>query len=172
MKSGEQMARMGEYAVSREAGALLTALGLGSCIGLALFDRRTGVAGLAHILLPTGNPTAEDPPVKYAPTGVPFLIKEVVALGARRPRLEAVLVGGASMFATSPSSGLEVGQRNEAAVREELGRARIPVISAETGGNRGRTVRVYLDDGCRVTAKVAGGKEETLVEATTVGAAA
>ena len=171
MKTGEQMARMGEYAVSREAGALLTALGLGSCIGLALVDRRTGVAGLAHIVLPTGNPTPDDPPVKYAPAGVPFLIKEVLALGARRPRLEAVLVGGASMFATSPSSGLEVGQRNEAAVRAELGRAGIPVISHATGGNRGRTVRVYLD-GCRVTAKVAGGKEETLVEATTAGAAA
>ena len=171
MKSGEQMARMGEYAVSREAGALLTALGLGSCIGLALVDRRTGVAGLAHIVLPIGNPAADDPPVKYAPTGVPFLIELVVALGARRPRLEAVLVGGASMFATSPSAGLEVGQRNEAAVREELGRARIPILAAQTGGNRGRTVRVYLD-GCRVTAKVAGGTEETLVEAAPVGAAA
>ena len=171
MKSGEQMARMGEYAVSREAGSVLTALGLGSCIGLALLDRRTGVAGLAHIVLPTGHPSADDPPVKYAPTGVPHLIKELVALGARRPRLEAVLVGGASMFATSPSSGLEVGQRNEEAVREELGRARIPIVAAETGGSRGRTVRVYLD-GCRVTAKVAGGKEETLVGAMTAGASA
>ena len=171
MKSGEQMARMGEYAVSRDAGARLTALGLGSCIGLALVDRRTGVAGLAHIVLPTGNPSTDDPPVKYAPTAVPFLVGQVVALGARRARLEAVLVGGASMFAAGPSAGLEVGQRNEAAVRDELGRVRIPVIAAETGGNRGRTVRVYLD-GCRITAKVAGGTEETLVEAISVGAAA
>ncbi len=171
MKTGEQMARMGEYAVSREAGALLIALGLGSCIGLALVDRRTGVAGLAHIVLPAGNPAADDPPVKYAPTGVPFLVKEIVALGARRPRLEAVIVGGASMFATSPSAGLEVGQRNEAAVREELGRARIPVLAAATGGNRGRTVRVHLD-GCRVSAKVAGGVEETLLEGAVAGVAA
>ena len=171
MKPGEQMARMGEYAVSREAGGLLTALGLGSCIGLALIDRRTGVAGLAHIVLPTGTPTADDPPVKYAPTAVPFLIAKVVELGARRLRLEAVLVGGASMFATSPSAGMEVGQRNEAAVREQLGRSRIPVLACATGGNRGRTVRVHLD-GCRITAKLAGGTEQTLVEAAAVGAAA
>ena len=171
MTAGEQMARMGEFAVSRDAGARLTALGLGSCIGLALVDRRTGVAGLAHIVLPGGAPTPDDPPVKYAPIGVPLLIEELLALGARRTRLEAVLVGGASMFAASPSSGLEVGQRNEAAVRDELGRMRIPVLAAATGGNRGRTVRVYLD-GCRVTAKVAGGNEETLVEASPVGAAA
>jgi chemotaxis protein CheD len=136
-----------------------------------MVDRRSGVAGLAHIVLPAGDPTNDDPPVKYAPTAVPFLIAQVVALGARRTRLEAVLVGGASMFATSPSAGLEVGQRNEAAVRAALGRVGIPVLAAQTGGNRGRTVRVYMD-GCRVTAKVAGGSEETLVEATPVGAAA
>ena len=171
MNPGEQMARMGEYAVSRVPGARLTALGLGSCIGLALVDRRTGVAGLAHVVLPTGIPSPDDPPVKYAPTAVPFLIEELIALGARRARLEAVLVGGASMFAAGASAGLEVGQRNEAAVRDGLRRARIPVIAAETGGNRGRTVRVYLD-GCRVTAKVAGGAEQTLVAAIGVGAAA
>ena len=169
MKAGEQMARMGEYAVSRDAGVLLTALGLGSCIGLALVDRRTGVAGLAHVVLPTGTPAGDDPPVKYAPTAVPLLIREVVALGARRARLEAVLVG-ASMFATSPSAGMEIGQRNEAAVRDELDRSRIPVVASATGGKRGRTVRVYLD-GCRITAKVAGGVEETLAAAA-VGAAA
>lgn len=171
MKPGEQMARMGEYAVAKDADGILTALGLGSCIGLALVDRRTGVAGLAHVVLPSGNPAAEDPPVKYAPSGVPFLVEQVVALGARRIRLEAALVGGASMFASASSTGMEVGQRNEAAVREELKRLRIPVIAAATGGNRGRTVRVYLD-GCRVTAKVAGGTEEILVEASRVGVAA
>lgn len=170
MKPGEQMARMGEYAVAKDADGILTALGLGSCIGLALVDRRTGVAGLAHVVLPGGNPAPDDPPVKYAQFGVPFLVERVVALGARRTRLEAALVGGASMFAGS-GSGMEVGQRNEAAVREELMRVRIPVVAAATGGNRGRTVRVYLD-GCRITAKVAGGTEEILVEASRVGAAA
>ena len=171
MKPGEQMARMGEYAVARDAGGILTALGLGSCIGLVLVDRRTGVAGLAHVVLPAGNPAAGDPPVKYAPSGVPFLVAQVVALGARRTRLEAVLVGGASMFASASNAGMEVGQRNEAAVREELERLRIPVIAAATGGNRGRTVRVHLD-GCRITAKVAGGAEEILVETSHVGVAA
>lgn len=170
MKPGEQMARMGEYAVARDADGILTALGLGSCIGLALVDRRVGAAGLAHVVLPAGTPAADDPPVKYAPSAVPFLVEQVVALGGRRIRLEAVLVGGASMFAGS-SSGMEVGQRNEAAVREALGRVRIPIIATATGGKRGRTVRVYLD-GCRVTAKVAGGTEEILVESSRAGVAA
>ena len=56
---------------------------------------------------------------KFADHAVPELVKRVSALGARRPMLEAVLVGGASMFAGTGSS-LEVGSRNEAAVRAEL----------------------------------------------------
>src|SRR3712207_8574822 len=49
-------------------------------------------------------------------TAVPALIAQMEDLGSRPGRLEAVLVGGASMFAAA-AGGLEVGQRNEAAVR-------------------------------------------------------
>lgn len=169
MRAGEQMARMGEYATSRDPQGRLTALGLGSCIGLALIDRRAGVAGLAHIVLPTGTPLADDPPVKYARTGVPHLIEQVIALGGRRTRLRAVMVGGASMFSTN--SNMEVGLRNAAAVRAELERARIPITAEATGGNRGRTIQVYVGEG-RVTARVAGAVEEDLLSSALVGALA
>jgi chemotaxis protein CheD len=52
-------------------------------------------------------------------------------------------------------AGLDIGQRNDAAVREELTRLRIPVAAAETGGSRGRTVRVDVQTGV-VSAKAAG----------------
>jgi chemotaxis protein CheD len=65
------------------------------------------------------------------------------------------------MFATS-STTLEVGQRNEAAVRDQLKTLRIPVIAAETGGKRGRTIRVYVDT-TMVTVREAGGKDHELV---------
>ena len=48
----EIMVRMGEFACPRTAGDVLVSLGLGSCIGLALIDRRAAVAGLAHVVLP------------------------------------------------------------------------------------------------------------------------
>lgn len=165
----ELMARMGEYAVSADRDDVLVGLGLGSCIGLALVDRRSNVAGLAHVVLSKGEPAAGDPPVKYAHIGVPYLLKQVVAQGARKMRLEAVLVGGASMFVSK--NGLEVGQRNEAAVREALEKLRIPVVAADTGGKRGRTVRVYMADG-RVTSRLAGGPEELLLKPYAVGVAA
>ena len=155
------MVRMGELAASAVAGDVLVSLGLGSCIGLALLDRRTGVAGLAHVVLPESGGTDTANELKFADRAVPELVDRVVAAGARRLRLEAALVGGASMFATS-SAALEVGQRNEAAVREQLKTLRIPVIAAETGGKRGRTIRVHVDD-ARVTVREAGGKDHELV---------
>jgi chemotaxis protein CheD len=71
------------------------------------------------------------------------------------------MAGGASMFATSGDT-LEVGRRNEAAVREALKLARIPVTAADCGGNKGRTLRVYVDQG-RVTVRPAGAPESDLL---------
>jgi chemotaxis protein CheD len=165
----ETMVRMGELAASAVAGDVLVSLGLGSCIGLALLDRRLPVAGLAHVVLPVSGGHAAPGTWKFADHAVPELINRVVKLGARRPMLEAVLVGGASMFAVSKSS-LEVGQRNEAAVRDLLRAERINVIATETGGSRGRTIRVHVGSH-KVTVREAGGTEKALVPGA-VGAAA
>ena len=103
----------------------------------------SAIAGLAHVVLPASGGHASPSSYKFADRAVPELIERVVAAGGRRPMLDAVLVGGASMFTVS-SATLEVGQRNEAAVRDQLATARIPVIAAETGGDRGRTIRVHV----------------------------
>ena len=155
----ELMARMGELCATSGAEGLV-ALGLGSCIGLVLLDRRKGVAGLAHVVLPAAEGHGDLNPLKFADNAVPELVSRVVRLGARKAMLEAVLVGGASMFAGAGST-LEVGSRNEAAVREALAKARIKVVAAATGGTRGRTVRVDPAAGL-VTVRVAGAKDEPL----------
>jgi chemotaxis protein CheD len=160
----ETMVRMGELAASAVGGDVLVSLGLGSCIGLALVYRRAGIAGLAHIVLPASGGSAPSDAYKFADIAVPELIARVVAAGGRRQMLEAALVGGASMFAVS-SSSLEVGQRNEAAVRDLLDELRISVVASETGGARGRTIRVYVGTR-RVTVREAGGTELDLVAGT------
>lgn len=160
MAAPETMVRMGELAVSSVPGDVLVAVGLGSCIGLALLDRRLGIAGLAHIVLPQSQAPVNENPNKFADLAVPQLVAELTELGARRIRLEAVLVGGASMFSAS-SSSLEVGQRNEAAVRELLAARHIPVVAEATGGSRGRTIRVDVASGA-VTVREAGGRDTEL----------
>ena len=68
-------------------------------------------------------------------------------------------------------TGLDVGQRNESAVREQLAGLRIPVAAAETGGAKGRTIRVAVERGA-VTAKAAGEPESPLYPALSVQVAA
>jgi chemotaxis protein CheD len=161
MAASETMVRMGELAVSSTPGHVLVSLGLGSCIGLALVDRRMGVAGLAHIVLPQSQGHVNENTRKFADLAVPELLAELVEAGARKVRLEAVVVGGASMFAVSAAS-LEVGQRNEAAVLELMKAHRIPVVASATGGSKGRTIRVEVGTSA-VTVREAGGKEEELL---------
>lgn len=166
MTVSETMVRMGELAASSASGHVLVSLGLGSCIGLALMDRRLGIAGLAHVVLPHSPEHAPENPRKFADFAVPALIVELETLGARTARLEAVLVGGAAMFAIS-STSLDVGQRNETAVRALLAGLRIPVLATATGGNRGRTIRVDVAT-TAVTVREAGGKNTELLAGTRV----
>ena len=60
---------MGELAASAVADDVLVSLGLGSCIGLALMDRRLGVAGLAHVVLPVSSGNAPTNSWKFADSG-------------------------------------------------------------------------------------------------------
>lgn len=156
----ELMARMAEIAVSRYEADVLVALGLGSCIGLALLDRSSPVAGLAHVVLPESR-EGTTVPGKFADTAVPELLRQMIAFGATRSRLQAVLVGGAQMFATGASGSLDIGRRNEQAVRTALAVAGIAITAAVTGGSCGRTMRIHLGSGL-VTCKVAGGTEEQI----------
>jgi chemotaxis protein CheD len=147
--------RMGEIAATQNAGDVLVGLGLGSCIGLVIVDDRGPVAAMAHIVLPESNGNAAAAG-KFADTAIPQLIHELTAIGATRSRLSAILVGGAQMFATAGK--LDVGSRNEQAVRAGLQAHGIPVRAAVTGGGSGRTMRVYL--GSRsITCKQAGLEE-------------
>src|SRR5690348_1563317 len=138
----EIMVRMGELAASKAAGDVLVTIGLGSCIGLALVDRRRSLAGLAHVMLPSATDAKDTSPAKFADRAVPALLEKLGRLGAVPSQLEAVIVGGAQMFALSGGSGLDIGGRNERAVRDALKSFGIPVRAAETGGSNGRTIRV------------------------------
>jgi chemotaxis protein CheD len=153
------LVRMGELAASASAGDVLVCVGLGSCIGLALVCRDGRACGLAHIVLPESSGREAERPAKYAEYGVPALVAALGALGAGPDSLDAVLVGGAQMF--SMSTGMEIGARNEAAVRAALQGFGIPITATATAGGVGRTVRVHVATG-NVTVREAGSTEETL----------
>jgi chemotaxis protein CheD len=157
----ETMVRIGELAVSGAADDVLVAIGLGSCIGLVVVDRGRRVAGLAHIMLPdSASGSSGGPPARFADVAIPKLLDGVLKQGGSRSSLEAVLVGGASMFSTTAVT-LDIGSRNSAATKVALDALRIPIRASATGGTKGRTVRVRVGAN-QVVAREVGGAEVEL----------
>jgi chemotaxis protein CheD len=139
---------MADYKTTTHPGILIT-LGLGSCVGIALFEPSTKIIGLAHIMLPTSKiakTTVNE--AKFADTAIVRLVEDMVKLGANRKTIKAKLAGGAQMFNfTNSSDTIRIGLRNVEASREMLAQLDIPIISEDVGGNHGRTIELYSDDG-------------------------
>lgn len=117
--------------------------GLGSCVGIVLFDSLNKVAGLAHIMLPdSGLAKAGDMnKAKYANTAIEELLNLIVRSGGKAYHLKAKIAGGAQMFQfTSGSDLMRIGPRNVDAVKEELKRLNITLVGEDVGGNSGRTI--------------------------------
>jgi len=127
---------------------ILTTLGLGSCVGIALYDKVTRVSGLAHAMLPDSTKINNNSnKSKFVDTSVIELIKEMTKLGANKKNLVAKLAGGAQMFAfDSTVESMRIGDRNTEAAIKVLGVLGIPLLGMDTGKNYGRTIEL-LEDG-------------------------
>lgn len=123
--------------------------GLGSCVGVVLYDPLNKVGGLAHVMLPDsslGKGNVNE--AKYADTAIPRLIRELEKIGAERGFLIAKLAGGAQMFAfTTINETMKVGVRNVEACRLILSKERIPIVAEDIGGNWGRTIELDSKNG-------------------------
>lgn len=138
---------MADLNVASEPDVLRT-VGLGSCVGVAIIDMSSKVAGLAHVMLPmAGKPDVENP-AKFADTAIPLLVMKMQQKGANATRMIAKIAGGAQMFTTQNQSDLiRVGPRNVEAVKETLQQLKIPLKAEDTGGNSGRTIDFSSVDG-------------------------
>jgi len=128
---------------------VITTLGLGSCIGLTLYDPVTKVGGMVHYMLPDSTQVRNNENIaKFADTGIDALLKKVIAAGASRQRLVAKIAGGAKMFETTGVSAIgHIGARNAEAAKQILKQKGIRLIAEDTGLNYGRTVELHCETG-------------------------
>jgi chemotaxis protein CheD len=135
-------------------------IGLGSCIGLTLYDPNLRVGAMAHIMLPeSGGRT--DRPGKYADTAVPLLVKELITLGCKNRSIVAKIAGGACMFEYF-GTGLNIGERNAEKVRILLKERHIQLAAEDVGGKVGRSVTFLPSDSGRVLIRRADGSSNNL----------
>jgi chemotaxis protein CheD len=127
----------------------LTTIGLGSCIGIAIYDPVTKISGLAHIMLPDSTQIRNNSNIaKFADTGIQKLYDDMIKMGANKSRLVAKIAGGATMFAGGGAAPtINVGQRNAEASRAKLKELGISLVAEDCGLNFGRTVEIYSENG-------------------------
>jgi len=138
----------------------LTTLGLGSCVGITLFDRAKKIGGMAHCMLPTYKGFEGQNIAKFVDSAVIELINQLVRIGASRNALVAKIAGGAHMFGRSQNSDmLKIGERNAAAGLAILRQLSIPVQANDTGGSHGRTIELNIETGALKIKTVGAGEK-------------
>lgn len=141
----------------------ITTLGLGSCVGIVLYDPIKKIGGLAHIMLPDSTQVRKNENVaKFADTGIDALLKMMIKAGANRAKLVSKIAGGAQMFAFSSNNDmLRVGDRNVEATKKILKQLSIPILAQDTGLSYGRTIEFYPETGGLLVKVV--GKEKKMI---------
>ncbi len=128
----------------------LTTLGLGSCIGLTLYDPVAKIGGMVHYMLPDSTKIANSHTniAKFGDTGIVELLEKMLENGASKRRMVAKMAGGACMFGVSSASTMaSIGKRNEEIGLEILGMLNIPLVASDTGLNYGRTIILDCSNG-------------------------
>ena len=153
---------IGEIKVAQFPVPVLACIGLGSCVAVCAYDYTTKIGGIAHVVLPSSSGREVVGIPKYADIAVPRLISEIVQKGGFISRIAVKIAGGAQMsFAPGIKDAFKTGERNVEGVVNALERLNVSIAAAETGGNKGRTVHMYLETG-KITVRSTGGDNRQL----------
>lgn len=141
--SGTVRVGMADYKICHSPQKIST-LGLGSCLGVILYDKSSKTCGMAHVMLPdsTRIPTQQNNRFKFMDTCLQDMYDELTQKnGIPSGKLIAKIAGGAKMFAhRSNNSMLNVGEQNIVKAKEMLKGWKIPILAEDTGNEYGRTI--------------------------------
>ena len=133
-----------DYKTAQAPNSLIT-VGLGSCVGIALFNQKQKKGSLLHIMLPDSS-TFKDTSKweKFADLAIPKVAEEIS--NQQTKDLVAKIAGGASLFNfNSSNKNLQIGKRNIEMVKKTLDELSIPILGEHVGGDSGRTMIVDLE---------------------------
>lgn len=139
-RNGPIKVGVADYAVAKTE-TKLTTTGLGSCLGIALSEKKSGISGLAHAMLPSASESDGGDEAKFVDTAIDEMLSEMVQAGANEEGVEAKIAGGSNMLELS-GIGSDVGRRNVEASKKSLAEKGIPIVSEDTGGDYGRSLEL------------------------------
>lgn len=133
---------------SNDPGVEVVTYSLGSCLGVILYEPHRRIGGLLHVMLPDSRIDATKAagcPYMFVDTGLPRLFHAVYNLGADRSKVIIKAAGGAQFL--DPGGVFNIGERNQAALNQLLGRNGLRLQAHDLGGVSSRTVRLDMTTG-------------------------
>jgi chemotaxis protein CheD len=134
----------GEYYVSMNNELITTVLG--SCVSACIRDKKTGIGGMNHFMLPGDKLTKDNwrsSPVSvaasYGTVAMERLINAILANGGSRENLETKLFGGGRVLNITT----DVGKDNIEFVRKYLKNENIRIVAEDLGGDHPRKILYY-----------------------------
>lgn len=133
--------RMADYKLCT-APNKITTIGLGSCVGIVVYDPGIKVCGMLHAMLPDSTRIRNNSNrMKFVDSGMEDMLKELLLAGVNKRRLAAKLAGGAKMFEFGAENDItSIGDQNVQSAKKMLMRYGIPLLAEDTGKNFGRTI--------------------------------
>ncbi len=144
----------GEYYVSCDREIIVTTLG--SCVSACIRDRKTGIGGMNHFMLPDDNGSIKrdgactTTAARYGCFAMKHLIDTILVNGGSKENLEIKLFGGSNIM----RSMTDVGIRNISFVRHYLGNDNLQVQSEDLGGSHPRKVMYFPFSGRALVRKM------------------
>jgi chemotaxis protein CheD len=145
------------WAAQREI--ILRSDAIGSCIGVAAFEIKSGVGALAHIMLPGSSlNTGLSYNTKYAADAVSDMLFKMTRLGAKSGHIEACLVGAGNVLQDKND---RVCVNLICSVSEVLREHQIRIVAEALGGVMRRCV--FIDIGKREVYYTEGDEADRLL---------
>ncbi|MCP8937826.1 chemoreceptor glutamine deamidase CheD [Alsobacter sp. SYSU M60028] len=134
----------GGHYVTSDSNEIVVTL-LGSCVAACARDTVSGVGGLNHFLLPTGDvhdrAQGSDEAMRFGDYAMETLLNSIYRKGGQRGRIEFKIFGGARVL--GGSSLLKIGEQNIAFVEKFLRTEGFPIVSRSVGGTAPRRLRFH-----------------------------
>jgi len=153
---------LAEIKISRNIDDVIVAFGLGSCLGIGVYDPVLKLGGMLHAVLPKNTDANDKFSPKYVDSGIIGLLELLTKEGLNKSRMIVKMAGGANMLNIGgTSTPFDIGSRNIETAHAAFKNLGIKLASEEVGGQTGRTLRMYISDG-KMTLRMMGGKEREL----------
>ncbi|MFV0519762.1 MAG: chemotaxis protein CheD [Lachnospirales bacterium] len=140
----------------------ITTMGLGSCVGITMYDPHTKLGGLLHAMMPyIDELNNKSNKYMFVDEGIKEMLKVMISQGAKKSVIEIKVVGGAEMFSFTKDAFERIGPRNQESAFKTIMELGYNVKAYDCGKNYGRTITLDTKNGDLIVKSV--GKNNKLI---------